>query len=266
MKRRIFLKASFFTTTLSTLSTLAVKAGMRAEKKNIKKQFYELRVYTFKNQLQQKIVENFFQQAAIPAYNRIGMTPIGVFEEMKEEGQKKLFVIIAFDSLEDFIKSEERLSGDQTYQQAATPYLQASATAPAYERIESSLLRPFLHMAFIKIPDRKPRLFELRRYESASESAGKKKIEMFNLKGEIDIFNRVGLTPVFFGETVIGGLRPNLTYMLCFDDMEAHDRNWKSFVSDPEWKTISSIPEYADAKIVSRISSTFLIPKSFSQI
>ena len=266
MKRRIFLKASFFTTTLSTLSALAVKAGRRAEKKDIKKKLYEFRIYTFNNQLQQKIVEDFFQHAAIPAYNRLGITPIGVFEEMKPEGQTKLFVIIAFDSLEDFIKSEERLSADESYQNAASPYLQASATSPAYERIESSLLKPFLRMPFIKIPERKPRLFELRRYESASETAGKKKIEMFNLKGEIDIFNRVGLKPVFFGETVIGGLRPNLTYMLCFDDMEAHDRNWKSFVTDAEWKKISSIPEYADAKIVSHISSTFLIPKPFSQI
>ena len=71
---------------------------------------------------------------------------------------------------------------------------------------------------------------------------------------------------MFFGETIIGGLRPNLTYMITFDDMEEHDRNWKTFVSDPEWKKISSVPEYADAKIVSNITRTFLEPAPFSQI
>lgn len=89
---------------------------------------------------------------------------------------------------------------------------------------------------------------------------------MFNTAGEIDIFKRVGLTPVFFGETIIGALRPNLTYMLTYDDMAERDRNWKVFGSDPEWKRISAIPEYANAKIVSRITATFLVPTASSQI
>jgi len=94
----------------------------------------------------------------------------------------------------------------------------------------------------------------------------RKKIEMFNKAGEIAIFRRVGLTPVFFGEAVIGEMRPNLTYMLTFDDMAEHDKNWKSFGSDPDWKKISSMPEYADSKIVSRITRTFLAPCAASQV
>ncbi len=121
-------------------------------------------------------------------------------------------------------------------------------------------------MPRLEVPERKDRMFELRRYESSGEAAGKKKIEMFNELGEIAIFKRVGLTPVFFGETLIGEMRPNLTYMLTFDDMAEHDKNWKAFGSDPEWQRIRTIPEYADAKIVSRITRTFLVPTSFSQI
>ncbi len=155
---------------------------------------------------------------------------------------------------------------DATYQQAGSAYLAAPATEPAYDRIESSFLKAFIKIPRMEVPQNKPRIFELRRYESASETAGKKKIEMFNDAGEIDIFKRVGLTPVFFGETLIGVMRPNLTYMLTFDDMEEHDRNWKTFGSDPEWKKISSMPEYANSKIVSRITRTFLVPTSFSQV
>ena len=64
----------------------------------------------------------------------------------------------------------------------------------------------------------------------------------------------------------MGTFMPNLTYMLSFDNMEEHDRLWKLFGSDPEWKKISSKPEYADAKIVSRITSTFLVSTPISQI
>ncbi len=140
------------------------------------------------------------------------------------------------------------------------------AAEPAYERIQSSFLKAFAGMPTMQVPANKSRIFELRRYESASEEAGKMKIKMFNDVGEISIFKRVGLTPVFFGETIIGEMRPNLTYMLTFDDMPQHDKNWKAFAEDPEWNKIKAIQEYADAKIVSRITRTFLVPTSFSQI
>jgi hypothetical protein len=54
--------------------------------------------------------------------------------------------------------------------------------------------------------------------------------------------------------------------MLTFDDMEEHDRNWKAFGADAQWQQIRAVPEYADSKIVSRITRTFLIPAACSQI
>jgi hypothetical protein len=227
---------------------------------------YELRVYTLKNEAQQKLVEDFFQNAAIPALNRLGSKNVGVFTEQKPEGQTRLYVIIPFNSVKDFMEITEKLSDDQLYQQAGAAYLNAPATEPAYERIQSSLLKAFAGMPKMEVPEKKPRIFELRRYESASEAAGKKKIDMFDNVGEIAIFKRVGLTPVLFGETIIGEMRPNLTYMVTFDDMEEHDKNWKVFGSDPEWKRIKAIPGYEDAKTVSRITRTFLVPATFSQI
>jgi hypothetical protein len=54
--------------------------------------------------------------------------------------------------------------------------------------------------------------------------------------------------------------------MLCFDNMEAHDTHWKAFGTDPEWKKISAIPEYSDARLISKITRTFLTPAGYSQI
>ncbi len=268
MKRRFFVKASLVTGSFAAgIAPVVAKAH---EKNNMEKkpgnEFYELRIYSLKNDTQQKLVENYFQNAAIPALNKFGSKNVGVFTEQQPEGQTKIYAIIPYNSVEDFIAVTDRLTNDVSYQQAGTAYLNAPATEPAYERIQSSFLKAFAGMPKLQAPANKPRIFELRRYESAGEEAGKKKIKMFNDVGEIAIFKRVGLTPVFFGETLIGEMRPNLTYMLTFDDMAEHDKNWKAFGGDPEWNRIKAIPEYADAKIVSRITRTFLIPTSFSQI
>jgi hypothetical protein len=264
MKRRSFVKTSLLTGSSITAIAPMLSAADN-ENKKAAQEFYELRVYTLKDEKQQQLVEKYFEKAAIPALNKLGSKNVGVFRELNPEGHTKLFVVIPFSSGESFIKAEDRLLADAQYVQSAQEYLNAPATDPAYVRIESSLLKSFQQMPKMEVPDKKSRIFELRRYESASENAGKKKIEMFN-QSEINVFRRVGLTPVFFGETIIGGLRPNLTYMITFDDMDEHDRNWKTFGSDPEWKKISSMPEYADAKIVSNITRTFLEPTSFSQI
>jgi hypothetical protein len=264
MKRRNFVKASLVTTSaVGFLNPLSEEA---TPQQNAGSEFYELRIYTLKNGKQQKMVESYFQNAAIPALNRLGSKNIGVFTEYLAQGFTKLVVVIPFNSLDDYFKLPEKLAGDAAYQQAGADYLTAQATDPAYERIESSLLKSFAFMPKLEAPEKKPRIFELRRYESHNETAGKKKIEMFNEGGEIAIFKRVGLTPVFFGETLIGPMRPNLTYLLTFDNMEEHDQNWKTFIGDPEWKKISSMPEYANARIVSNITRTFLIPTAFSQI
>lgn len=264
MKRRSFVKASILTAATGAVLPQMAKAIESNQRKNT--MFYELRVYTLKDQQQQSLVENYFKDAAIPALNRLGIQNIGVFTELKPEGQSKLYVLIPYHSLDEFSAIDEKLAGDKNYLKAAESYLHAPAASPAYERIESSLLKAFAHMPTLEVPSGKPKLFELRRYEHATESAGKKKLEMFNDAGEIDIFKRLDFKPVFFGETLIGERRPNLIYMVAFEDMEAHGARWKAFGSDPEWKKVSVRPEYSDAKLVSKITSTFLVPSACSQI
>ncbi len=264
MQRRKFVKSSLLITAAGAVIpqiSMAKDALI-----NEGSEFYELRVYTLKNEQQQKLVEEYFKNAAIPALNKLGCKNIGVFTELKPTGQTKIYALIPYSSLDNFLNVEDKLNDNKLYQANGAGYLNAPATEPAYERIESSLLKAFAHMPQMQVPDKKPRIFELRRYEHATEAAGKKKLEMFNNAGEIDIFKRLGFNPVFFGETLIGELRPNLMYMVAFEDMAAHDANWKAFGSDSQWKEISAVPDYADAKLVSRITSTFLTPATCSQI
>ncbi len=264
MERRSFVK----TTLLSTTAAMILpKTGFTKPKTEDKNQmYYEIRTYTLKDVLQQQLVENYYEKAAIPALNKLGIKNVGVFTSLESSGGLILIALIPFKTLTAFETVNSKLDQDQTYLKAGASYLNAPANEPAYVRIESSLLKAFKNMPGLDLPPKSKRIFELRKYEHASESAGKKKLEMFNDAGEIDIFKRLDFKPVFFGETIIGASRPNLTYMVTFDDMTAHDQYWKSFGGDPEWKKISTIPEYADSKLVSKITATFLQPAQCSQI
>jgi uncharacterized protein (DUF1330 family) len=263
MKRRSFVKSTLLTgvtaTVLPAMSKATEVAPPAAE-------YYEFREYNLKNETQQKLVEDYLKDTAIPALNHLGVKHVGVFTEMKPEGQTKLFVLIQFNSLAHFSTVTDSIASNTEIQAKGTAYLNAPATAPAYERIESSLLKAFVHMPHLEAPENKTRIFELRQYQSPTEAAGKKKIEMFNDQGEIDVFKRLGFKPVFWGETVIGAQRPNLTYMITFDDIEAKNAHWKAFGSDPQWKKISAQPEYADALLINKITSTMLVPTAYSQI
>src|SRR5271165_6354501 len=65
-------------------------------------QYYELRVYSTKSEEQQKLVSDYWQNAGVPAYNRMGVQPVGVFTELQDSPTNKIYVLIPFDSLDAF--------------------------------------------------------------------------------------------------------------------------------------------------------------------
>lgn len=267
MKRRSFVKSALVSGAAAAVLPAAAMASQPDPTPAAQGvDYYELRTYSLKNATQQKLVEDYFEHAAIPALNRIGIRHVGVFTELKPEGQTKIYVLTTYKGLAHLSDIADNIDKDTEWKRLGEAYLNAPASAPAYERIESSLMKAFAHFPQLVAPPKATRIFELRQYQSASEAAGKKKIEMFNDQGEIDIFKRLGFKPVFWGETIIGPQRPNLTYMVTFDDMAAKDAHWKAFGSDPQWKKISTVPEYADALLVNKITSTMLVPTAYSQI
>ena len=268
MKRRTFLKTSV---TAAGVGTLASVFNSPAAEKNegIAREFYELRLYHLRKGPKQKLFDDFYQHAAIPAMGRAGIGPVGVFSRLTELDNPTMYVLIPYKSAEAFVTANDRIRLDAGYQKVGAEFINAPATDPAYVRVESSFMGAIEGVPRLEVPAgtaaNKARIFELRTYENHSKSANKKKIEMFNT-GELAIFRRAGLQPVFFGETLIGAKLPNLTYMLTFDDMAAHDKNWHAFGTDPEWKKLSHTPGYTDAEIVCNISKVFLQPTSYSQI
>jgi hypothetical protein len=210
-------------------------------------------------------IATYYREVAAPALRRIGVGPVGIFTQATDTPTPSVYVLLAGRSPEVLATCTMRLLSDPEVGRSGASYLSALPDDPAYQRVESSLLLAFEGMPKLQIPAKKPRIFELRIYESHSEKAGMKKVEMFN-KEEIAIFRRTGLTPVFFGQTMVGPRMPNLTYMLVFDDMPAHDRAWRAFGADADWQRLRAIPEYADRNIVSKVSNVFLKPLEGSEI
>jgi len=257
MKRREFLAAGI--AGAAGIEAAAVSMG-KGEKE--KRQYFELRQYHLLNRSKIGEVGDFLREAGIPAMNRIGINPVGVFNSMYGPSSSTLYVLLVHKSLGSVEQASERLLADEEFRKAS--FVNATLSEPAFVRMESSLMAAFKDMPYLEVPERKSRIFELRTYESHSLKAAKKKIEMFNEGGEIAIFKKTGLQPVFFGETLIGPKMPNLKYMLVFDDMAMRDKRWGVFGSDPDWKKLRANPAYRDT--VSNITDIILRPTPYSQI
>jgi hypothetical protein len=213
-------------------------------------QYYELRIYSTQSAGQQQRVNDYWQNAAVPAYNRQGIKPIGVFTGSADSATNKIYVLIPCDSLEVFGAIPAKLAADADYQQAAAEFLSAPKTNAAYERFESSLLVAFDGMKHISVPpaDKKPNVFELRTYKSPSEAKGLNKIKMFE-SGEITTMQAVGLAPICYGRVLVGANLPCLCYLTCGENLDEHKKHWQAFSAAPVWKQLQADPQYKDNMI-----------------
>jgi len=233
-------------------------------------QIYEWREYSLHTGTQPRRLADYLQNALIPALNRLGHAPIGVFEVTFGLPTPAVFVLTPFVSAEAMAAKESLLDKDEAFARAAAVYLEAAATDAVYVRQQVSILGAFPQMPRIQVPPatatKGPRLFELRTYESHNERAHKAKVKMFAEMGEIEIFRRTGLAPVFFARTLAGSRMPNLVYMLVHENMAAREKSWDNFRNDPEWRKLSATPGFTDPDIVTNITTVFLRPASYSQI
>jgi hypothetical protein len=260
MHRRNFIAASLAGSALGLKASQA-NAGAR--------EYYELRRYQLQSGPQQKLTNNYVENALIPGLNRLGMKPIGAFNLEIGVDTPVLYVLIPSTSLEPLAQSELRLVEDSEYMKAGEAFLKAPANQPAYVRVESSLMIAFEGHPRLTVPpataQNGARVFQLRTYESPSNSDHRIKVEMFH-SGEFEVFHRAGFWEVFYGDTLIGARLPNLTYMLSFPDIGEMNAKWKAFSSDPEWKKLQGSPKFNFEQIVSNITNLILNPASYSQI
>lgn len=279
LPRRTFLKSAL---TASATAALASRLPA-AEASSPNRDYYELRCYRLKADMRLKVDANpalldaYLEGALMPALEKLGIGPVGVFTELDvnkdaatamPKASSPVWVLIPHPSLDSFVNVAAALTADAGVQPAGAAYLQAPKAGPAFERIDTWLLLAFKGMPRLELPafsrDRVPtRVFEMRTYESHSETKALNKMAMFD-DGEIDLMRDLGMHPVFFGQALAGPDLPHLTYITSGPDLASHLAGWKRFGPDPRWQKMRNDPRYADN--MTRNTPRFLTPKAYSRI
>lgn len=236
--------------------------GSKAEARQI----YELRTYRLVNGPMRARLDGYLRDAFIPAARRAGCGPIGVITVAIGPGSPSVHVLVPHPTIADFASLSEKLANDPAYAKAGEPFLGASPQDPAYASLDVKLMRAFPRFSQIEVPAGRGRIFELRTYFSHNDRAGATKIGMFDTGGEIEIFRRNGLTPVFFAQDLTGHRLPSLTYLLTFPDHATRERSWGAFGADPAWRKLIATPGLTDQEITTGIDNQILTPTAYSQI
>lgn len=251
---------------LFSLLLMLVVSGNTAFGFAPKREFYQVKIYHFKEESQRKRLETYLKDAYMPALHRAGISKIGVFEPAGE-ADSLLYVLIPFKSADQFLSLPEKISKDKNYLEAGKDYLDTEYNNPVHTGFESIFMESIAGMRTLKTPNLKSaqaeRIYELRRYEAASEKLHENKISQFN-NGELDIFSRLGFNVVFCGQVKAGSKMPSLMYMTSFENKAERDAHWKTFGSDPAWTKLNALPEYAHNFL--RADIYLLHPAAFSEI
>lgn len=260
------MKKSFWTLILTSFLfvTLLANSSMAASPRD----YYQIQVYRLNGKTQEQKVDQFLQNAYLPALHRAGIKSVGVFKPIESDttAGKRIYVWIPFKSLDHFTKIQDVLAADKDYLTKGSDFLGAPFDQVPFLRKESILLKAFSDQPEYFIPKHatKPadRIYELRSYEGPTENLFRQKVKMFNEGGEIKLFKKLDFNAVFYAEVVSGPTMPNLMYLTTFADMPTHDERWATFRAHPEWKTLSAIEEYKNT--VSRSVKILLHPTDYS--
>jgi hypothetical protein len=259
-------RRNFFTAAAAMAPTSLTLAQPGDKKPSI----LELRYFRSRNTLdnQRGKLATFLGSALAPSLKRAGAATVGVFSASIAPDSPFYLMVAQYPSLGVFESAWDAVLMDEAL---AEPWGSlTSSTKLPFERMEVHLLRAFGKFPAIEVPPAPAqgapgRIFEMRTYESNTPQSLMAKIGMFE-GGEIDIFRKTGLNPVFFGAMIAGPKLPNLTYMLWHDSLAAREANWRAFVSHPEWKKLAATPGLSDGEVVSNISTALLSPIAGSMV
>jgi len=280
--RRDFLKTSLAATATTAALTTGLTASAATKPSAAARDYCEVRAYRLKPGASADLLDSYLAQALIPALNARGLSAVGVFNEIevdKKAGTSKpkvgtaeapvsVWVLITHPTLESFVNVSADLNTDAKVQTAGAAYLNVPKATPAFDRVDTWVLRAFAGFPRTQVPafskTKTPtRIFEMRDYESHSEERAISKMAMFD-NGEIDVMKDLGMSPVFFGQAIAGPNLPHLRYITCAADLATHLANWKKFGSHPTWMKMKDDPQYKNN--TSKNTARFLVPTSYSQL
>lgn len=202
--------------------------------------YFLLESYLLKNGSQAQRLASYFQTARVGRAGRLQtVAPVLVLEALVAAHMPQMLAVSAFGSLEEIAAMKRKLREDAQAREALASW--ETGDEAAYEELNETVLEaaeycPPLPQAAPAGSglNKTPRVFELRTYHSPTERQLRALHERF-AGPEIRIFHRSGIHPILYSSTLIGANKPNLTYLIPFDDLAAREKAWAAFGADPEW-------------------------------
>lgn len=263
MQRRDFLTAA----TAAGLAAVLPTADAQAADAASERRYILLETYFTQNADKRDALVAKFDAILIPERNKLGFDKVGVFtlnadlnkgDRGAEPFANAVFVVSEAATLDALATLQDRSVAEGS---------NAFNTSDDLDFVdqEVSALLAFPTQPQITVPfTNEGRVLQLRTYNSPNFERNFAKEKMFDVRGELDLFRRCGMAPVFFGRTLFGSMAPNIAYMLSFPNDEARREGWSKFVNSDEWKEMSGEKEFA--RTATRIRNLFLTPSAKSQI
>jgi hypothetical protein len=223
------------------------------------KEIYEWRIYTLTGEA--AALDKFFAETLIPAYNRQGVS-VGAFTAFRAEEVDLRYLLLVYPDAAACHKVKHAIRNDTVFTKSAQPFFDATAPNPVYTHFDAFLCEAFDKIPQMRKPDAGRTLFEFRLYHSPNEEANQRKIKMFNVD-EIDLFDKVGINSVCYGEILAGASMPALIYLTWYADEPTRNEAWSKFGAHEDWKRIKGLPEYAYTATNNKVR--LLSPLPYSQ-
>jgi hypothetical protein len=231
-----------------------------------KTKYYILHQFFLQNGSQLGRLHEHLSKAVLPALAGMHKGPTIVMQALVAPHMPQLAVIAGYASIEEAFAIRSKLEQNEGYRKGVAAWEKGSE--PPTEHYTSSLLAVTDYSPEIEAlsnPPKTPRIFELRTYHSPSSWQLRALHERF-AGPEIKIFHRVGVHPLFYSETVFGPHKPNLTYLIPFDNLAEREKAWARFGADPEWQKVRQESIERSGQISSVIQISLYTPTDYSPI
>jgi len=261
MWRMILDRRGFLSTVPALLASGAV-SGAEAERKT---RFYVVEQYQLEQGPQASRIHEFFSKALLPALDRIHPGPKIFLEAVAAPHLPTVTAILGVESVSQIWEISQQLFADKDFSRAfdqweagEEPFITSSAALLEATAYSPEIVPP-------EKPPESPRIFEMRTYHSPTARQWKALHARFS-GAEIKIFHRVGVHPVFYSSTVFGANRPNLTYLIPFDNLAAHEKAWNAFGADEEWIKVRKESVERDGQITAVIDLSLHRATAYSPV
>ena len=227
--------------------------------------FFQFTILRLQYGAQIKRMTEWFGKRALPLMLKSGFGPTGFFNVEVGPHIPAVYVLVSYPSLAKMEATWTRYNALPGWPEMMGDLY---TDEPAFYREDNVLLQATDFSPRLKVTaagDPAHKIFELRIYEAPTHKAIRLLHERFT-GGEITIFHKCGIKPIFYANTVFGLNQPNLVYMIPFDDLAQREKAWTAFRASPDWHKLRYDSIRQGGEIVRNISSILMSPNEHSQI